>query len=195
MDCEARAPEPVIPLEDASLPLGRRVVHSLRDLLLHPQAFFERAARGERLDTPLAVLTVIGSLHAVVVVAREWTAEVSPEMLGGVALIAALSFVAPFVRTAALAVLFHPLELLFKPGRSFRRTFRAVAWSAVFSVLFFLPGYGPGLSALVQFGYAVLGVRALQRTGRWVWGVLAAAALLCCFVGFYKIFQTTPGPR
>lgn len=190
-ECEARAPEPVIPLEDASLPLGRRVVHSLRDLILHPLAFFERAARGERLDTPLAVLTVIGSLQACFIVVREWPAELSRESLRGLALVAVLSFATPFLRTGLMAAWFHPLELFFKPGRWFRRTFRAVASSAVFSVLFFVPTYGPGLSALVQFVYSVLGVRSVHRSSRWVWSVVLVVMLLFCFVGFYKVFQAT----
>lgn len=125
-ECEARAPEPVIPLEDASLPLGRRVVHSLRDLILHPLAFFERAARGERLDTPLAVLTVIGSLQACFIVVREWPAELSRESLRGLALVAVLSFATPFLRAGLMAAWFHPLELFFNRAGGFAA--RSARW-------------------------------------------------------------------
>lgn len=188
--CEARALEPGLPLEDESIQLAQRVGLSLRALILHPRAFFESAARGDRLDTPLAVLTAIGAVQAVFIVVREWPADVSPDTLRGLAIVSVLSFMTPFVRTAAMAALFHPLNLLFKPGRWFRLTFRAVTWSAVFSVLFFIPVYGPALSVLVQFVYTVIGVRSLHRSAHWIWGVLVAVALLFCFVVFYKIFQT-----
>lgn len=58
-------------------------------------------------------------------------------------------------------------------------------------MLFFIPAYGPGLSALVQFVYSVLGVRSVHRSSRWVWSVVLVVMLLFCFVGFYKVFQAT----
>jgi hypothetical protein len=171
--------------------MARRLADSLRALILHPLEFFERAARGERLDTPLAVLTAIGSLQAVLIVMREWPTEPSGRPLRLLAIVAVISFVTPFVRTTAMAVWFHPLELFFNPGRWFRRTFRAVAWSAVFSVLYFIPVAGPALSVISQFVYTVLGVRSLQETSRWAWSIVLMVFVLFCFVGLYAAFQTT----
>ncbi len=191
--CDAREGASVLALEDESLPMWRRGGQSLLDLLLHPLVFFERAARSDRLDTPLALLTVVGALQASVVVAQRWLLfgwETTPEVPGILSL-AVANLASPFVRTAFLAAFFHPLELVLKPGRHFRRTYRAVSWSVVFSLLIFIPTLGPGLSAITQLVFAVLGVRAAHPTARWALRVLGVVALLFCFVGFYRIFQTT----
>jgi hypothetical protein len=157
------------------------------DMVISPRPFFERAARGDRLDTPFAILAFVGAVQAFFGAVRSW--DSSPLEQVGAVMVA--SFIMPFLRTALLAALLHPFDLLLKPGRHFRRTYRAASWSAIFTLLSVVPMVGPALSAISQLVYGVLGIRALHPTARWVAVVLGFLALTFCFVGFYKVFQTT----
>lgn len=133
--------------------MAQRLGRALLDLLLHPLTFFEQAARSDRLDTPLAVLAFVSAVQVLVIVATGWPGTETTDRLAhlaGVLGAAALAFASPFVRAAVLAAFFHPFELLTRPGRHFRRTYRAVSWGVVFSLLGYIPTAGAEREEVVR---------------------------------------------